>query len=80
MQIKKLNINECELLKYIDRSDNIRAVWQTNENGVRSLEFQYLDVEGYGSQIETCIEILRNVVAQNGTVYGAFENNNPAFS
>ena len=76
MTIRKLNNDECELMKHIDRSDNIRAAWQINEDGVRSLDFTYLDITGYGFYITTCIEILQTVLAQGSVVYGAFEDSN----
>ena len=75
MNIQKLSADECDLFKSIDRSDNIRAAWQINENGIRSLDFTYLDIEGYGFYTTTCIEILRKVISQGGIVYGAFEDN-----
>jgi len=76
INIKALSIQECELLKSIDRSDKVRAAWQINNDGVRSLDFTYLDIEGYGFYVTTCIEILRNVIAQGGIVFGAFEDSN----
>lgn len=75
MNIRELTIDECKLFKLIDRSENVRAAWQINENDARSLDFNYLDITGYGSHTTTCIEILQNVIAQGGGVYGAFENN-----
>ncbi|MCL2815500.1 MAG: GNAT family N-acetyltransferase [Oscillospiraceae bacterium] len=75
MNIKELNIDECELFKLIDRSENVRAAWQTDENDAGSLDFNYLDITGYGSHTTTCIKILQNVITQGGGVYGAFENN-----
>ncbi|MCL2775011.1 MAG: GNAT family N-acetyltransferase [Oscillospiraceae bacterium] len=75
MNIKKLNIDECELFSSIDRSEKIRAAWQINKDRVRSLDFTYLDIEGYGFYATTCIEILRKVINQGGIVYGAFEDN-----
>lgn len=73
MNIKKLTVEECELFNHIDRSDKIRAAWQINADGIRSLDFTYLDIAGYGFYATTCIEILRNVISQGGAVYGAFE-------
>ena len=48
MDIKTLCFDECELLSSIDRNEKIRAAWQINKDGVRSLDFTYLDIEGYG--------------------------------
>ena len=75
MNIKKLCLDECELLGFINRSEKIRAAWQINKEGIRSLDFTYLDIEGYGFYLKTCIEILRKVISFGGTVYGAFEDN-----
>ena len=75
MNIRKLNIGECDLFKSIDRSDNIRAAWTINEDGARSLEFAYLDITGYGFYVTMCMEILQNVIAKGGIVYAAFEDN-----
>ncbi|MCL1858336.1 MAG: hypothetical protein FWF92_03795 [Oscillospiraceae bacterium] len=33
MNIRKLSVDECDLFKSIDRSENIRAAWQINEDG-----------------------------------------------
>jgi GNAT superfamily N-acetyltransferase len=75
MNIKKLKITECELLGSIDRSEKIRAAWQINKDGVRNLDFTYLDIEDYGFYLKTCIEILQRVISLGGIVYGAFEDN-----
>ena len=75
MNIKKLCFDECELLSSIDRSEKIRAAWQINKDGVRSLDFTYLDIEGYGFYLKTCIEILKTVISLGGIVFGAFEDN-----
>jgi N-acetylglutamate synthase-like GNAT family acetyltransferase len=75
MNIRKLSVDDCDLFKFIDRSEKIRAAWQIDENGIRSLDFTYLDIEGYGFYTPTCIEILRKVISQGGIVYGAFEDN-----
>ena len=74
MDIKKLCFEECELLKFIDRSEKIRAAWQFNKDSVRSLDFAYLDIEGYGFYLKTCIEILQKIIFLGGVVYGAFED------
>jgi GNAT superfamily N-acetyltransferase len=63
-------------LNHINRSDNIRAAWEINKDGVRSLGFHYLDITGYGANIASCIKILRSIINQGGVVYGAFEDNN----
>ncbi|MCL2772629.1 MAG: GNAT family N-acetyltransferase, partial [Oscillospiraceae bacterium] len=75
MKIKKLCFDECELLNSIDRSEKIRAAWHINKDGVRSLDFTYLDIDGYGFYLKTCIEILHKIISFGGIVYGAFEDN-----
>lgn len=75
MNIKMISIDECELFKLIDRSDKIRYAWSINADGIRTLDFNYLDITDYGSHVENCIGILRNIIIKSGTVYGAFDDN-----
>jgi GNAT superfamily N-acetyltransferase len=74
MNIKKLCFEECELLKSIDRSEKIRAAWQINKDGIRSLDFVFLNIEGYGFYLKTCVEILQKIISLGGIVYGAFDD------
>lgn len=73
MFIKELTLIECGLLKEIDRSEKIRAAWHKNEDGVRSLDFIYNDISGYGDRLDKCIGLLKEVIKQNGVVFGAFD-------
>jgi len=73
MVVRRLSVDECDLLGTLDRSEKVRAAWMKTESGIRFLDFIYLDIDGYGPKLAECINTLKFVATNGGCVFGAFE-------